>query len=187
MSGGLRHHSDEASGPELCGWIQQSSKKDRYRLEPTSASALRASYATKLQKQSSIYLDIADVVRDVEKGTKAVISANFCVLIEWKINNLHAAFSAQSVAKRVFQQPLLISLKTPGRGLRGCAILYGVVNHQGTDQPEAVTEGARWGYQRNGLLAGSGVSQIRAPRGICEQQLRKSVSCLPVGLSYCSA
>ena len=66
MSGGLRHHSDEASGPELCGWIQQSSKQDRYRLEPTSASALRASYATKLQKQSSIYLDIADVVRDVE-------------------------------------------------------------------------------------------------------------------------
>ena len=64
MSGGLRHHSDEASGPELCGWIQQSSKKDRYCLEPTSASALRASYATKLQKQSSIYLDIADVVRD---------------------------------------------------------------------------------------------------------------------------
>jgi len=40
MSGGLRHHSDEASGPELCGWIQQSSKQDRYRLEPTSASAL---------------------------------------------------------------------------------------------------------------------------------------------------
>jgi len=37
------------------------------RLEPTSASALRASYATKLQKQGSIYLDIADVVRDVEK------------------------------------------------------------------------------------------------------------------------
>src|SRR5215472_10301140 len=67
MSGGLRHHSDEASGPELCGWIQQSSKQDRYRLEPTSASALRASYATKLLKQSSIYLDIADVVRDVEK------------------------------------------------------------------------------------------------------------------------
>src|SRR5215471_17448341 len=67
MSGGLRHHCDEASGPELCGWIQQSSKKDRYCLEPTSASALRASYATKLQKQSSIYLDIADVVRDVEK------------------------------------------------------------------------------------------------------------------------
>jgi hypothetical protein len=67
MSGGLRHHSDEASGPELCGWIQQSSKKDRYCLEPTSASALRASYATKLQKQSSIFLDIADVVRDVEK------------------------------------------------------------------------------------------------------------------------
>ena len=66
MSGGLRHHSDEASGPELCGWIQQSSKQDRYRLEPTSASALRASYATKLLKQSSIYLDIADVVRDVE-------------------------------------------------------------------------------------------------------------------------
>jgi hypothetical protein len=68
MSGGLRHHSDEASGRELCGWIQQSSKQDRYRLEPTSASALRASYATKLLKQSSIYLDIADVVRDVEKG-----------------------------------------------------------------------------------------------------------------------
>src|SRR5215472_10442299 len=66
MSGGLRHHSDAASGPELCGWIQQSSKKDRYCLEPTSASALRASYATKLQKQSSIYLDIADVVRGVE-------------------------------------------------------------------------------------------------------------------------
>jgi len=40
MSGGLRHHSDEACGPELCGWIQQSSKQDRYRLEPTSASAL---------------------------------------------------------------------------------------------------------------------------------------------------
>jgi hypothetical protein len=67
MSGGLRHHSDEASGPELCGWIQQSSKQDRYRLEPTSANALRASYATKLQKNRSIYLDSADVVRDVEK------------------------------------------------------------------------------------------------------------------------
>src|SRR5215469_18907067 len=33
MSGGLRHHSDEASGPELCGWIQQSSKQGRYRLD----------------------------------------------------------------------------------------------------------------------------------------------------------
>jgi hypothetical protein len=44
-----------------------SSKKDRYRLELTSASALRRSYATKLQKQSSICVDIADVVRDVEK------------------------------------------------------------------------------------------------------------------------
>src|SRR5215472_9779112 len=75
MSGGLRHHSDAASGPELCGWIQQSSKKDRYCLEPTSASALRASYATKLQKQSSIYLDIADVVRDVEKVPQLMLVA----------------------------------------------------------------------------------------------------------------
>ena len=76
MSGGLRHHSDEASGPELCGWIQQSSKQDRYRLEPTSASALRASYATKLQKQSSIYLDIADVVRDVETSLIASVGSS---------------------------------------------------------------------------------------------------------------
>ena len=27
MSGGLRHHCDEASGPELCGWIKKSTKK----------------------------------------------------------------------------------------------------------------------------------------------------------------
>ena len=80
MSGGLRHHSDAASGPELCGWIQQSSKKDRYCLEPTSASALRASYATKLQKQSSIYLDIADVVRDVEKlGFEKMLRKTFAL------------------------------------------------------------------------------------------------------------
>ena len=45
------------------------------RLEPTSASALRASYATKLQKQGSIYLDIADVVRDVEKLLSRLIQA----------------------------------------------------------------------------------------------------------------
>ena len=54
MSGGLRHHSDEACGPELCGWIQQSSKQDRYRLEPTSASAhegqaMPQSYKNKVQ------------------------------------------------------------------------------------------------------------------------------------------
>jgi hypothetical protein len=42
-------------------------KKDRYCLETTSASALRASYAIKLQKNVPIYLDMADVVRDVEK------------------------------------------------------------------------------------------------------------------------
>src|SRR5215472_17776985 len=44
-----------------------SSKKDRYRLKPNSASALRASSATKVTKNVPIYLDIADVVRDVEK------------------------------------------------------------------------------------------------------------------------
>jgi len=27
MSGGLRHHSDEASGPERCGWIQHYRRK----------------------------------------------------------------------------------------------------------------------------------------------------------------
>jgi len=53
MSGGLRHHSDEASGPELCGWIQQSSKQDRYRLDqPVPArwgQAMRQSYKNKVQ------------------------------------------------------------------------------------------------------------------------------------------
>jgi hypothetical protein len=67
MSGGLRHHSDEATGPESCGWIKRHRKKYRYYLEQTSASALRGSYAPGLQKQSSMYLDSADVVRDVEK------------------------------------------------------------------------------------------------------------------------
>src|ERR1700758_3957561 len=66
MSGGLRHHSDEATGPESCGWIKRHRKKYRYYLEQTSASALRGSYAPGLQKQSSMYLDSADVVRDVE-------------------------------------------------------------------------------------------------------------------------
>jgi hypothetical protein len=67
MSGGLRHHSDEATGPESCGWIKRHRKKYRYYLEQTSASALRGSYAPGLQKQSSMDLDSADVVRDVEK------------------------------------------------------------------------------------------------------------------------
>jgi hypothetical protein len=67
MSGGLRHHSDEATGPESCGWIKRHPKKYRYYLEQTSASALRGSYAPGLQKQSSMDLDSADVVRDVEK------------------------------------------------------------------------------------------------------------------------
>ena len=62
MSGGLRHHSDEATGPESCGWIKRHRKKYRYYLEQTSASALRGSYAPGLQKQSSMYLDSADVV-----------------------------------------------------------------------------------------------------------------------------
>ena len=66
MSGGLRHHSDEATGPESCGWIKRHRKKYRYYLEQTGASALRGSYAPGLQKQSSMYLDSADVVRDVE-------------------------------------------------------------------------------------------------------------------------
>ena len=71
MSGGLRHHSDEATGPESCGWIKRHRKKYRYYLEQTSASALRGSYAPGLQKQSSMDLDSADVVRDVEKLYRA--------------------------------------------------------------------------------------------------------------------
>src|ERR1700751_644237 len=66
MSGELCHHSDEATGPESCGWIKRHRKKYRYYLEQTSASALRGRYAPGLQKQSSMYLDSADVVRDVE-------------------------------------------------------------------------------------------------------------------------
>src|ERR1700746_2649604 len=67
MSGGLRHHSDEATGPESCGWIKRHRKKYRYYLEQTSASALRGSYAPGLQKQSSMYVNSADVVKDVDK------------------------------------------------------------------------------------------------------------------------
>jgi hypothetical protein len=48
-----------------CGWIKHHRRKDRYCLEQTSASALRGSYAPELQKQSSISLKSADVVRDV--------------------------------------------------------------------------------------------------------------------------
>jgi hypothetical protein len=76
MSGGLRHHSDEATGPESCGWIKRHRKKYRYYLEQTGASALRGSYAPGLQKQSSMYLDSADVVRDVEKLFPAKIRQN---------------------------------------------------------------------------------------------------------------
>ena len=47
--------------------VKRHRKKYRYYLEQTSASALRGSYAPGLQKQSSMYLDSADVVRDVEK------------------------------------------------------------------------------------------------------------------------
>src|ERR1700739_1564645 len=72
MSGGLRHHSDEATGPESCGWIKRHRKKYRYYLEQTSASALRGSYAPGLQKQSSMYLDSADVVSDVENRLSRV-------------------------------------------------------------------------------------------------------------------
>src|ERR1700739_2982232 len=71
MSGGLRHHSDEATGPESCGWIKRHRKKYRYYLEQTSASALRGSYAPGLQKQSSMYLDSADVVREMLKNSFA--------------------------------------------------------------------------------------------------------------------
>src|ERR1700751_3455985 len=78
MSGELCHHSDEATGPESCGWIKRHRKKYRYYLEQTSASALRGSYAPGLQKQSSMYLDSADVVRDVETSPlRSLIS------IEW--------------------------------------------------------------------------------------------------------
>jgi hypothetical protein len=92
MSGGLRHHSDEASGPELCGWIQHYRRKIGYVSNQPVPARAKGKLCHKGQKEGSINVDIADVVRDVEKGTKAVISANFNVCVERKFNDLQMKF-----------------------------------------------------------------------------------------------
>jgi hypothetical protein len=66
MSGGLRHHSDEATGPESWGWIKRH-RRNIATISNNQCQRAEGKLCPRLQKQSSMYLDSADVVRDVEK------------------------------------------------------------------------------------------------------------------------
>jgi len=48
----------------------------------------------------------------VEKETKAVILANFCIFVEREFNNLQTAFCGRNTIEGVFQQPLALTLIT---------------------------------------------------------------------------
>ena len=88
MSGGLLHHNDEEHGPSHAVGHKSSKQQDRYSLERNQCLCADGKVCPDLQKQKPKSLDTADVVRDVEKGTKAVISANSSVYGERTFNNL---------------------------------------------------------------------------------------------------
>jgi len=70
MSGGLRHHNDEEKRARAMRLDTESSKQDRYDRKQTSARALMENHAHCQEKSFSLHLDIADVVRDVERAIK---------------------------------------------------------------------------------------------------------------------
>jgi hypothetical protein len=84
----------------------------------TSASALTGKVCPDLQKQKPKVLDIADVVRDVEKGTKTVIPPNFMVFLERKFNNLQTQFWLQTPSKEFFASHALFHQLTRQKGCR---------------------------------------------------------------------
>ena len=77
MSGGLRHHSDEAVGPSYAVGY----KRHRRKITTVSHQAvhivLMENHAPRVTKRHSLYLDIAGVVRDVEKVRFSQNSQNF--------------------------------------------------------------------------------------------------------------
>jgi len=86
MSGGLSHHTDEENGPSHTVGHELSKQQGCYSLERNQCVCADVIRVPANEKNKPTPLDMTDVVRDVVKGTKAVISTNFSTYGERTFN-----------------------------------------------------------------------------------------------------
>ena len=141
MSGGLRHHNDEEKRARAMRLDTESSKQDRYDRKQTSARALMENHAHFQEKSFSLHLDIADVVRDVEKLLppkfvkiklrQDALRTTFLILETFCIHQILAVWEETGV----FQQPQALMLIDPFPGedeVKSWAGLVGTTNLSAT-------------------------------------------------------
>jgi hypothetical protein len=119
MSGGLIHHTDEENGPSHTVGHELSKQQGCYSLERNQCVCADVIRVPANEKNKPTPLAMTDVVRDVEKGTTAVISVSFTAYVGRTFNNLRTNFADEIPRKRVFQHPCLFATsEKPGDDLQ---------------------------------------------------------------------